>query len=94
MFRILCLAGLLLLPSTLQAAPQVCADHSEIVRQLRDRYGEERLSVGLTTANHMIELFASSETGTWTITLTAPGGPTCLVAAGSDFRQLPQGVTS
>jgi hypothetical protein len=36
----------------------------------------------------VVEVYASSETGSWTIVVTRPGGPTCLVAAGQSFQQL------
>ncbi|MCB1343639.1 MAG: hypothetical protein KDK24_21735 [Pseudooceanicola sp.] len=36
----------------------------------------------------MLEVFASAETGTWTITLTAPNGQTCLIASGQSFETL------
>ena len=40
----------------------------------------------------MLEVFASAETGTWTITLTMPGGPTCLVASGEAWEWLDEGL--
>lgn len=65
-----------------------CAAHQAVVERLADRYGESRQSIGIGTDNSVIEVFASIDTGTWTITMTRPGGPTCLVAAGQSFQQL------
>jgi hypothetical protein len=89
--RTFCLAsGTLLL--TLLAAPgaqaQTCADHAAVSQTLADRYGESRQSIGLAADNTVVEVWASLESGTWTITVTRPGGPTCLVASGFAFEQL------
>jgi hypothetical protein len=35
-----------------------------------------------------VEVFASAETGTWTITVTNATGTTCLVASGQAFERL------
>jgi hypothetical protein len=65
-----------------------CADHAVIVERLAQSYGESRQSIGLGSDNSVIEVFASMDTGSWTITTTTPGGPTCLVAAGQAFQQI------
>ncbi len=63
-----------------------CADRERVVARLSEAYGESRQSIGLGTNNTVVETFASLETGTWTIVVTTPGGPTCLVAAGQAFQ--------
>jgi len=65
-----------------------CAQRQAIVERLAEIYGESRQSIGLGTNNTMVEVFASLETGTWTITVTTPNGTTCLVAAGQAFEPL------
>lgn len=65
-----------------------CAPRAAVVSKLAEGYGETRKSVGLGANNTMVEVFASSQTGTWTITITAPGGLTCLVASGQSFEQV------
>ena len=40
----------------------------------------------------MMEMFASSGTGTWTLTVTTPDGTTCLVASGTGFQALAEAV--
>ena len=62
-----------------------CAPHAVVVERLASDYGESRQSIGLGDDNSVIEVFASLESGTWTITVTVPGGPTCLVASGQAF---------
>ncbi|EBA12253.1 hypothetical protein [Roseobacter sp. CCS2] len=63
-----------------------CADHATVVERLGERYGESRQSIGLGSDNAVVEVFASMDTGSWTITVTRPGGPTCLVAAGQAYQ--------
>jgi hypothetical protein len=63
-----------------------CAAHSDMVRLLAEHWGESRQSIALDATNSMVELFASAETGTWTLTITQPGGPTCMIASGHAFE--------
>ncbi|MEM8979758.1 MAG: hypothetical protein AAGD04_09760 [Pseudomonadota bacterium] len=65
-----------------------CAPREVIVDRLSSHYGETRQSIGLGANNALVEVFASESTGTWTITVTAPGGSTCLVASGRSFEHL------
>ena len=44
--------------------------------------------IGLGANNQVVEVFASLETGTWTITVTLPDGTTCLVASGQAYESL------
>lgn len=66
-----------------------CADRAMIVERLASGYGETRQSVGLAMDGSLVEVFAALDTGTWSILMTSPGRPTCLVAAGTSFEALP-----
>lgn len=72
----------------LARAQSACADHGTVVQRLAEGYGETRQSIALTADNQVVEVFASAETGTWSITVTRPGGPTCLVASGHAYERL------
>lgn len=65
-----------------------CAERAKVLEHLGTRYGETRQSIGIASNNSVIEVFASAETGTWTITVTLPTGMTCLVASGEAFERL------
>ncbi len=65
-----------------------CAQREAVVTRLAQAYGETRQSMGLAANNAVIEVFASNETGTWTITVTTSDGRTCLVASGQAFEEL------
>lgn len=71
-------------PAQAQAAP--CATHEAMARLLADRWGETRRTVALDSTGAMVEMWASDDTGTWTLTVTRPGGPTCMVAAGTAWE--------
>lgn len=70
------------------AQSRTCAPHAQVVERLAAGYGETRQSIGVGSDNTVVEVFASLETGSWTITVTAAGGPTCLVASGQAFQNL------
>lgn len=65
-----------------------CAPHATVVERLAERYGETRQSIGLGSNNQLVEVFASRESGSWTITVTTPAGITCLVASGQAYETL------
>lgn len=69
-----------------------CAPRELVIDRLAQGYGETRQSMGLGANNMVIEVFASTETGTWTITVTQPNGITCLVASGQAFEEMAEAL--
>lgn len=65
-----------------------CGPRDAVIDRLAAGYGETRQSIGVGANNAVVEVFASEETGTWTITVTTPNGMTCLVASGQHFEAL------
>jgi len=63
-----------------------CAPRDMVVEQLAANFGESRQSIGLAAQGTVVEVFASFETGTWTITVTNPQGIACLIASGHAFE--------
>lgn len=84
--------ALLVLPALAdaQTARTICAERDQIVGTLTGYFGETARSWGMGPAGRIVEIFASDETGTWTITVTAPDGTTCLVASGNSWEDLAQ----
>lgn len=78
--------------ATAQQNNRNCAPREAVVDRLAEGYGESRQSMGLGANNQVVEVFASSETGTWTITVTMPNGLTCLVASGQAFEELAEAL--
>lgn len=69
-----------------------CAPRESVVERLNTKYGETRQSMGLGANNAVMEVFASEESGTWTITVTMANGITCLVASGQAFEELQEAL--
>ncbi|SNS80990.1 hypothetical protein [Antarctobacter heliothermus] len=87
-------AGLLLGAATIVEAetPRHCAPRHEVVDRLAAKFGETRQSMGLGANNAVMELFASPDSGSWTITVTMANGITCLVASGQAFEELAEAL--
>lgn len=64
-----------------------CAERTELVQKLKDRFGETLRSVGLHQTDGVVEVYSSDSTGTWTILVTRPDGIACLLAAGQMWEQ-------
>ncbi len=90
MFSALALALALAAPLPTQAQPRQCAARATILATLGDTFRETRRGMGVAGATAgataVVELFASAETGTWTITITLPNGRTCLIASGQGWE--------
>lgn len=65
-----------------------CAARDTVLERLGGTYGETRRSIGMAPNNSVVEMHASAETGSWTITVTHPNGITCMVAAGTSFEKI------
>ena len=80
--------GMLLTAQLAPAQTRNCGPHQAVVERLAAGFGESRQVIALDAANNVLEVFASTETGTWTITLTQPGGPTRIVAVGDHYQHV------
>jgi hypothetical protein len=69
-------------------AQMVCGERKSVVAQLERKYGETRRSVGVQDGRGLVEVYASDNTGTWTILVTNTEGKACLMAAGEGFESL------
>lgn len=65
-----------------------CAPRNVVLDRLAETYGETRQGMGLGAQGAVVEIFASDQTGSWTITVTTPQGLTCLVASGQSYETL------
>ncbi len=76
----------IVLPAAPAGAQMVCGKRADMIRQLSEKYGETRRSMGLAEGRGVVELYASEETGSWTILITSPQGTACMIAAGQAFQ--------
>jgi hypothetical protein len=78
------------------AQASTCAMRQHVVDRLQSQYSEQLTAGGLQGAQNteaVIEVWASPETGTFTVMQTRANGISCIVAAGTDwFSQSPQTV--
>lgn len=76
------------------ALPQAqCGARSAVIANLAERYGETRRGVGIAANNTLMEVFASDQSGSWTITVTTHDGQTCLVASGQSYEATSEPAT-
>lgn len=71
-----------------QVQARTCVPRDEMVKRLAGTYNETRRAIGISRQEAVMELFASDQTGSWTITVTLPDGTACLVAAGRDYEEI------
>lgn len=68
-------------------AQSLCLPRADVVKELKEGYGETPVARGLTNANdRLVELFASEDGETWTLIITFPKGPTCIITTGHDWQ--------
>jgi hypothetical protein len=79
-----------------------CAARDTVIARLQTAFSED-LKVGglqkVRSKHSVMEIWASDETGTYTVLLTDANGISCIVAAGTDFfkaipKDDPEGVPS
>lgn len=69
-------------------AQSACAERTEVLEQLANKYKEQPRVMGVANNGGVIEIL-TSPTGSFTIIITMPNGVSCLVAAGESFEILP-----
>ncbi len=57
-----------------------------VARLTSEQYSEIYLADGVLTSGHFMEMYVNFETGTFTVLMSVADGPTCVVAAGTDFN--------
>ncbi len=66
-------------------AQPVCGDHGEIRERLEKSFAEKPQAIGLSQDGGLVEVLVSPSGG-WTILITYPGRPTCVVATGEGWE--------
>jgi hypothetical protein len=68
-----------------------CADHNSVKSYLEDKFAEVPVSHGLQADGKLLQVFASEQSGTWSMVATTPNGLSCIVAVGEAWQMLPTG---
>ena len=73
---------------TMPAYAANCGKRDQVVEKLETKFDEHLTAGGLQkvrSTEAVMEIWASSETGTFTVLITNPQGVSCIVAAGTNF---------
>ena len=81
LFAATALASLLTFP----AMAQNCAPRDAAIVNLAAKYGETRQTIGLGSGGSVVEMFANTESGGWTVLVTRPDGISCIAVHGQSF---------
>lgn len=81
------LAAGIALPGNAQAQ-MLCGQRASIIDGLTKKYKEMPNAFGISGEKTLVELF-TSESGSWTMLMTRPGGVTCIMAVGQSWEQFP-----
>ena len=69
------------------AAPKLCGDRDQLLKRLEQAHRETPQAVGLSGDGGVVEVLVSPD-GVWTMLITYPKRPTCVVAAGPAWEML------
>jgi hypothetical protein len=64
-----------------EAAPKLCGDRDQLLKRLEQAHRETPQAVGLSGDGGVVDVLVSPD-GVWTMLVTYPKRPTCVVAAG------------
>ncbi len=68
-------------------AQNACAPRDTVLERLKTGYGETLAAGGLRSQSQVLEVWASEDTGTWTVLMTDANGMTCVMASGTNWHQ-------
>ena len=69
-----------------EAQQPICGTHPDVVNRLNTQFKEFRVGHGVAADGSLFEVFArKDQKRTWTLTITRPGGKTCLAAVGEHW---------
>ena len=86
-FAALVLLGSAALSGPARAAAPACGDREEIVKTLEQRHEELPSASGVSADGAILEVLVSPD-GAWTILVTYPKQPSCILAVGEGWQTL------
>lgn len=78
------LAALTAAPAYAQQ-PKCLPNAQSLIDQLGEMYGEVLTAAGVDAKGNLVQVYSSDANGTWTIAVTIPGGPTCVMTSGEGW---------
>ncbi len=64
---------------------RLCGERADMLKDLEQKYSERPQSIGLVADGGLLEVLVSPAGG-WTILISYPKRPTCVVAVGRDWQ--------
>ena len=68
-------------------AMQLCGSGEEIVRQLKEKHGENLASIAFNSVGHLVQRFQNPQTGTWTIVSFPDPNYACIRDHGTEWYE-------
>lgn len=65
-----------------------CGKRDEIIKMLSEKYRESPRAMAIAKETSLLEIF-TSKSGSWTILVTQPAGPSCIIGAGQSWEEIP-----
>ena len=69
-------------------ASEACKPRAEIVEVVEKKFGEKRQSLALTPRQNILEVYANTSTGTWTILISKASGISCYISSGNAYQRV------
>jgi hypothetical protein len=89
LFRAMAAICVIVVTAPAWAGSEYCAQRDQVVERLAAHYKEQPSGRGLQAREdrqELVEVWASRETGTFTVMLTTPDGMSCVLATGTDWQ--------
>lgn len=75
-------------PAVAQQAGRACLPQAAtLAEQLGKQFGETLVSAGVDSGGSLVQVYSNADSGTWTIAITLPSGPTCIVSSGEGWAR-------
>jgi hypothetical protein len=89
--------GVAALAPPMAEAQSNCLQRDDLIKHLSDRWEEAPVGRGLQSADQLLEVWASLESGTYTVFVTRPDGVSCILASGRNWNSfavamVPKGI--
>lgn len=90
MFKRLCstaiIFGAAALAPPAHAQPMTCLPRADLINHLEGRYSEHLAGGGMQNPQQLLEIWASDQTGSFTVFVTRPDGLSCVIATGQHWQ--------
>ncbi|WP_417728555.1 hypothetical protein [Roseovarius sp.] len=73
-------------PEAAQAQAMTCLPRVDLIERLAGRYNEHLTGGGMQSPQQLLEVWASDQTGSFTVFVTRPDGVSCVVATGQHWH--------